>query len=70
MSITPSTTLYRSRGHAYETLGDFEHALSDYKRALEIARSMQEGVAEWQSVVDLGFLWSERNYVNDGYFFV
>jgi predicted ATPase/DNA-binding CsgD family transcriptional regulator len=69
MNILPSTTLYRRRGQAYEALGDFERAQSDYKQALDIARSTQDGVAEWQSVADLGFLWSERDYEQAGTYY-
>jgi predicted ATPase/DNA-binding CsgD family transcriptional regulator len=69
MTILPSTTLYRRRGQAYETLGEFEHAQSDYQQALDIARSTHDGEAEWQSVVDLGFLWSERDYEKAGTFY-
>ena len=58
----PPATLYRGRGQAYETLGDFEQAQSDYKQALDIARNAHDGSAEWQSVIDLGFLWAERDY--------
>ena len=47
MTILPSTTLYRRRGQAYETLGNFEQAQSDYQRALDIARRTHDGAAEW-----------------------
>jgi tetratricopeptide (TPR) repeat protein len=69
MTLLPSATLYRRRGQAYETLGEFEHAQSDYKQALDIARSTHDGEAEWQSVVDMGFLWSERDYEQAGTFY-
>jgi predicted ATPase/DNA-binding CsgD family transcriptional regulator len=69
LSITPSTTLYRNRGQAHEMLGDFEQAQSDYKQTLDIARNTEDGEAEWQSIVDLGFLWSERNYERAGTFY-
>ena len=62
LKMLPSATLYRRRGQAYETLGDFEQAQSDYKQALDIARNTHDGAAEWQSVIDLGFLWAERDY--------
>jgi tetratricopeptide (TPR) repeat protein len=62
LKILPSATLYRRRGQAYETLGDFEQAQSNYKQALDIARNTHDGEAEWQSVIDLGFLWAERDY--------
>ncbi len=54
MTILPSTTLYRRRGQAYETLGNFEQAQSDYQRALDIARRTHDGAAEWQSDISFG----------------
>ena len=69
LTISPPSTLYRMRGQAYETLGDFEHAQSDYKHALDIARYAHDGTAEWQSVIDLGFLWSERDYEQAGSYY-
>ena len=56
------STLYRTRGQAHETLGEFEQARSDYMRALNAAQSVHDGAAEWQSVIDLGFLWEGRDY--------
>ncbi len=44
LQILPSATLYRRRGQAYETLGDFEQAQSDYKQALNIAQNAHDGV--------------------------
>ncbi len=69
MTILPSTTLYRRRGQAYETLGNFEQAQSDYQRALDIARRTHDGAAEWQSDIDLGFLWTVSDYEQAGTFF-
>ena len=69
LPLSPPSTLYRKRGHAYETLGDFEHAQSDFKYALDVARNEHDGVAEWQGNVDLGFLWSERNYEQAGTYY-
>jgi len=69
LTISPPSTLYRKRGQAYETSGDFEHAQSDFKQALDIARNVHDGVAEWQSIVDLGFLWSERDYEQAGTYY-
>ena len=69
LTISPPSTLFRMRGHAYETSGDFEHAQSDYKHALDIARNAHDGAAEWQSIVDLGFLWSERDYEQAGIYY-
>jgi DNA-binding CsgD family transcriptional regulator/tetratricopeptide (TPR) repeat protein len=59
---TPTPALYRARGQAYETLGEFEQARRDYTSALNAARVLQERTAEWQSMLDLGFLWAGRDY--------
>jgi predicted ATPase/DNA-binding CsgD family transcriptional regulator len=68
-SITPSTTLYRLRGQAYETLGDFEHARQDYETTLQVARKAGDLYAEWQAFMDLGFLWSQRDYTQTGTYY-
>jgi tetratricopeptide (TPR) repeat protein len=55
-------TRYRARGQAYELLGDFEQAKADYERALHTARQTKEGRLEWQTLLDLGFLWTGYDY--------
>lgn len=60
--LPASPALYRARGQAYETLGEFEQAQHDYTEALESARAIHDRVAEWQSAIDLGFLWAGRDY--------
>ncbi|MBV9257457.1 MAG: AAA family ATPase, partial [Ktedonobacteraceae bacterium] len=62
LSQLPSSSLYRLRGQAYDILGEFEHASSDYKQALECARKENDSEAEWQCLIDLGFLWAGRDY--------
>ncbi|HEU0003153.1 MAG TPA: AAA family ATPase [Ktedonobacteraceae bacterium] len=69
LSLPPSTpspglrpALYGARGHAYETLGEFDQAQHDYTQALDAARKMNSRAAEWQSAIDLGFLWAGRDY--------
>ncbi len=69
VKTTPLAPLYRLRGQAYETLGDFEHARADYERVLTTAHDAGEGEMEWQAVMDLGFLWAERDYQRAGSFF-
>ncbi|HYO50720.1 MAG TPA: LuxR C-terminal-related transcriptional regulator, partial [Chloroflexia bacterium] len=58
----PEAALYRYRGQANETLGRFEAAHADYTCALETARHAVDRLAEWQSLFDLGFLWTGRNF--------
>ena len=69
LSTPSSPRLYLSRGQAYETLGEFERALSDYKHALESARIAQDRWMEWQSVIAIGFLWTGRDYEQAGDWF-
>jgi DNA-binding CsgD family transcriptional regulator len=66
LAIEPPLTLYQARGKAYEWLGDFEAAHQDYSRALSASRQAQDPQAEWQSLLDLGFLWSGRDYQRMG----
>jgi len=61
-----SPKIYQARGQSYEILGEFEHAHSDYEQALEIARSVPDPHAEWQSLIALGFLWVQRDYIQAG----
>ncbi len=69
LPVTPPGKLYYARGQAYETLGEFDHARSDYECALDIARSASDGSREWQSMMALGFLWAERDYAQAGAWF-
>ncbi len=69
LSLLPTTqppglrpALYRARGQAYETLGEFDQAQHDYTQALDVACKMNYRAAEWQSAIDLGFLWAGRDY--------
>ncbi len=62
-------TCYRARGQAYEMLGDFEQAKADFERALQAARQTGEGRLEWQSILDLGFLWTGHDYKRSGAYF-
>ena len=66
---TVPPTWYRARGQAYETLGDFEQAQADYEQALHAARQAHEGRLEWQSILDLGVLWTGRDYTQAGAYF-
>ena len=69
LHITPPGKLYHARGQAYETLGDFDRARSDYECALDTAHTASDGLMEWQSMMALGFLWAERDYTQVGAWF-
>ena len=69
LSLTPPSQVYRARGQAYETLGEFDHARGDYERALDAARTAHDGRMEWESVMALGFLWAGRDYEQAGALF-
>ena len=68
-SIPPPAALYRLRGQAYETLGDFERARPDYETTLQMAQRASNRHAEWQALIDLGFLWAQRDYAQAGSYF-
>jgi len=68
-SIPPPASLYRLRGKAYETQGNFERAFADYQTTLQMAQGAGERQAEWQALMDLGFLWAQRDYVQTGGYF-
>ena len=67
MVIAPE--LLSARGHAYDILGDFKSALDDFEGARKIAQAQGDGQAEWRSLIDLGLIWSGRDYQRTGEFF-
>jgi DNA-binding CsgD family transcriptional regulator len=69
LSVTPDPMLHLARGHAYEIVGDFERACEDYEVGLRLARAAGNGMAEWQSMIDLGQLWAGRDYEQTGAWF-
>ncbi len=68
-SIPPPASLYRLRGQAYETLGDFERARPDYETTLQMAQRASDRQSEWQALMDLGYLWAQRDYSQAGSYF-
>src|SRR5579871_3079794 len=62
-------TVYRARGQAYELLGEFERARTDYEQAVVLAQAGQESFLEWQGFLDLGSLWASRDYSQAGQWF-
>jgi predicted ATPase len=62
-------SLHRERGQAYEQLGEFDAARSDYEAAVEVARLAADRREEWRSLSDLGLLWAQRDYARAGLYF-
>ena len=54
--------LYRARGQAHETLGQFDAARDDFLHALVEARTMHDAHMEWRCLLDLGFVWTSRDF--------
>jgi DNA-binding CsgD family transcriptional regulator len=61
--------LFHARGQAYEYLGDFDAARSDFEQAREKALAVGDCQAEWKSLMALGTLWTTRDYPSAGDFF-
>lgn len=62
----PAASLYRDCGQAFETLGEFESARQDYEAAVQSAHATGDLRLEWQASLDLGFLWTSRDYAQAG----
>jgi tetratricopeptide (TPR) repeat protein len=66
---TAELDLRRQRGKAHDTRGDFRRARADYEAALHLARDLAAREAEWQVLLDLGDLWTSRDYDEAGRYF-
>ena len=69
LSMSPHADLYRQRGLAHATLGEFDLALSDFETTLELALATGDRGAEWQALFDLGNVWLGYDYSKAGGFF-
>src|SRR6266536_1033348 len=69
LAITPPPEMFRARGQAYELLGEFEHARADFEISLQIARSNGDRQAEWEAQLNLGMLWTGRDYERSGEYY-
>jgi tetratricopeptide (TPR) repeat protein len=58
-----------ARGQIYERIGNFERARSDLEQALQFAKHRRDEQIEWQSLMDLGYTWSARDYSTAGMYF-
>ena len=62
LALPPPLDLLRARGQAFELLGDFAAARSDLETGLAQAQVNGDRQAEWQALLDLGFLWTSRDF--------
>ena len=58
--------LYHGRGPISEVLGDFDGARNDLETALKIARRAGDDLLVWHILLDLGNLWTSRDYSEAG----
>lgn len=58
----PAPDLLRLRGEAHDLSGDFARAEADFEAILHLARATDDRVAEWRALLDLGQLWTGRDY--------
>ncbi len=68
LHTTIDARIYRLRGWAWESVGDFERALQDLEQALSNARQAVDPHAQWESLLDLAGLWASRDYQKTGYY--
>jgi DNA-binding CsgD family transcriptional regulator/tetratricopeptide (TPR) repeat protein len=61
--------LHRGRGVAFEAIGQFDRARSDYEAAMRLAQECGDRAAEWQGLIDLGLLWTARDYARAGEYY-
>jgi predicted ATPase/DNA-binding CsgD family transcriptional regulator len=66
LSQAPDSTLYRLRGQAYDTLGNFDRARADYEAAFNTAQIAGDPKVAWHACLDLGLLWASRDYARTG----
>ena len=69
VGMTPPLQLYRLRGQAYETIGDFERAQENFQQALTQTRADADRHQEWHTLQDLGQLWASHDYAQAGDYF-
>jgi DNA-binding CsgD family transcriptional regulator len=62
----PLAGLHRSRGNAYFAADRFESARTDLETALALAQAGGDRMLEWQCLLDLGFVWTSRDFTRSG----
>ncbi len=58
----PDHELLRALGQVHDTLGDAEAATAAHVQALAVGRQSGDLKAHWLSLLDLGYLWTGRDY--------
>ncbi|HXF60699.1 MAG TPA: AAA family ATPase, partial [Caldilineaceae bacterium] len=53
--------LYHTLAQAYDRMGAFAPARAAYEQAIALAQAQGETIAEAQALLDLGFLWTQRD---------
>lgn len=61
--------LYLGRARARHLLSDFEGARADFEQAIDLAHAAGDTRHEWQGLIALGHLWTERDYAQAGQLF-
>ncbi len=59
----------RGCAQARSVLGDFDGARADYEAILQMARNTGNRDAEWQTLMDLGYVWQPRDLIRAGEYF-
>ncbi len=67
--VGTSAWIYSARGRAHDALGNFDGARDDHEAALRLSRGSGDQAGEWQALIDLGALWSVRDYDRAGEFY-
>jgi hypothetical protein len=65
----PPPELLRARGRALDTVGAFDRARADFEAGLAAAHAAGDRRREWESLLDLGFLWTSQDYAQTGDYF-
>lgn len=69
LGLPIAASLLRGRGQAYEMLGNFAAALDDFNAVLAAMDAGAEQKLRWQILLDLGFLWTSRDFGRAGDYF-
>jgi DNA-binding CsgD family transcriptional regulator len=66
LGVIKGSRVYRLRGWAWDSLGDFERANQDLDKAFVSARQVSDPHEEWESLLGLAELWASRDYQKTG----